>query len=65
MKYNFKCQDCKKTFDIEISMKDYDKEKNNQKCPECNGKMDRVIEWQGIATGNGYGWCGKSDGKAI
>lgn len=65
MKYKFKCPACKKTFDVEISMKEYDKEKNNQKCPKCNGKMDRVIEWQGIATGSGGGWCGRSDGKAI
>ena len=46
-------------------MADYDKEKNNQVCPDCNSKLDRVIEWEGIATGNGAGWCGKSDGKAI
>ena len=46
-------------------MADYDKEKNNQVCPDCNSKLDRVIEWQGIATGNGSGWCGRSDGKAI
>ena len=65
MKYTFKCPACKKTFDVEISMKDYDKEKNNQKCPECNGKMDRVIEWQGVATGSGAGWCGNSYGKTI
>lgn len=65
MIYNFCCQKCKKEFEIDIPMKDYDKEKNNQVCPECNSKLSRVIEWQGIATGNGAGWCGRSDGKAI
>ena len=46
-------------------MADYDKEKNNQVCPDCNGKLQRVLEWKGVATGSGAGWCGKSDGKAI
>ena len=41
-------------------------EKNESLCPECKEKMERVIEWNGIATGNGGGWFGKSDGgKAI
>ena len=50
MIYNFSCQKCKKKFEIDIPMKDYDKEKNNQVCPECNGKMQRVIEWEGLAS---------------
>ena len=65
MIYNFGCQKCKKSFEIDIPMKDYDKEKNNQVCPECNGKLERILEWKGVATGNGAGWCGRSDGKAI
>ena len=65
MNYNFKCEKCGKTFDIEICMKDYDRLKNNQTCPECNGKLKRVIEWQGIASGSGAGWCGKSTGNTI
>ena len=40
---------------VDIKMADYDKEKDNQVCPDCNGKLERVIEWQGIATGNGAG----------
>lgn len=43
-------------------MKDYVLEKENQKCT-CGGKMDRVIEWEGIATGEGQGWFGKSNGS--
>ena len=46
MIYNFGCQKCKKEFEIDIPMKDYSKEKNNQVCPECKSKMDRVIEWE-------------------
>ena len=65
MFYKFRCKVCNKLHQVDIKMADYDKEKNNQVCPDCKGKMDRVIEWQGIATGNGAGWCGKSDGKAI
>ena len=41
------------------------KKKNNQVCPACNGKLERVIEWQGIATGSGSGWCGNSYGNTI
>ena len=66
MYYNFKCTNCHKLHQVDIKMADYDKEKDNQICPDCNGKMDRVIEWQGIATSsNNNGWCGRSDGKAI
>ena len=43
-------------------MKNYVIEKENQKCT-CGGKMDRVIEWSGIAIGEGQGWFGKSDGS--
>lgn len=65
MYYKFRCKGCNKLHEIDIKMADYDKEKDNQVCPNCNSKMDRVIEWEGIATGNGSGWCGRSDGKAI
>ena len=65
MFYKFSCTKCHKLHQVDIPMADYDKEKDNQVCPDCNGKMERVIEWQGIATGDGAGWCGKSDGKAI
>jgi hypothetical protein len=62
MKYKFRCAKCHKSEEREILMKDYDREKENQKCT-CGGKMDRVIEWEGIATGEGQGWFGKSDGS--
>ena len=65
MKYNFFCKSCGAEEEKEIPIKDYDKEKENQKCT-CGGKMKRVIEWSGIATSsNNNGWCGKSGGNAI
>jgi len=65
MFYNFKCENCNKTFEVEIAIKDYDKEKGNQTCPECKGKMKRVIEWSGIAEGSGAGWFGARGGNII
>ena len=65
MKYNFKCNVCGAEEEKEIAIKDYDKEKDKQNC-SCGGKLKRVIEWEGIATAEGQGWFGKSDGsKAI
>ena len=66
MKYNFKCNVCGAEEEKEIAIKDYDKEKDKQKC-SCGGKLKRVIEWNGIAEStNKNGWFGKSDGsKAI
>ena len=62
MFYKFKCESCGKTQEVEIAIKDYDKEKDKQEC-SCGGKLKRVIEWGGIAQGNGQGWFGKSDGS--
>ena len=45
-----------------IPVSDYDKEKEKQTCSNCGAKMQRVIEWSGIATGQGEGWFGRSDG---
>lgn len=66
MFYKFRCKKCGQNFEVEIAIKDYDKEKNNQNCPFCGEKAERIIEWEGIAQGSGAGWFGKSDGsKAI
>lgn len=64
MNYLFECNKCGKKQEREISMSEYDKEKNNQIC-KCGGKMRRVIEWQGIAMGGGDGWYGKKGGTTI
>lgn len=64
MNYSFKCTSCGKVQEKEICIKDYDRLKNSQKC-SCGGVLKRIIEWQGIASGSGEGWCGKSTGNAI
>ena len=68
MFYKFICtnKNCGAEEEKEIAIKDYDEEKEKQVCSSCGGKMQRLLEWSGIATGNGEGWYGKSDGgKAI
>ena len=64
MYYTFKCTVCGKVQEVEIAIKDYDKEKDKQKC-SCGGKLKRVIEWSGIAEGSGAGWAGRSTGNVI
>lgn len=72
MLYKFACPSCNYNTEIDIPMSDYDKQKNSQICPVCFAVdsnqviMQRVLEWNGIATGSGSGWFGRSDGsKAI
>ena len=65
MTYKFRCEKCEKDFDIDILISEYDAEKEKQVCPDCGAKIKRVIEWTGIATGNGEGWHGKKGGNAI
>lgn len=67
MKYLFKCTnaDCKCEEEKEISIKEYDKEKTKQICSSCGSKMDRVLEWTGIAEGSGQGWFGARGGNVI
>ena len=64
--YNtFKCSDCGKAQEVEIAIKDYDKEKDKQEC-SCGGKLERVLEWSGIAdSSNMNGWCGARGGNII
>lgn len=65
MFYKFICtnKSCGAEEEKEIAVKDYDTEKGKQTCSNCGAKMQRVIEWHGIATGSGAGWFGKSDGS--
>lgn len=42
--YDFRCKKCNKEFEIEIPMKEYDKAKNEQVCPDCNEKLERVLK---------------------
>lgn len=69
MKYKFACPTCNRTFDIDIPMAEYVNLKDKQLCPVCLALdsnqvlLKRVIEWNGIASGNGDGWFGKSTGE--
>lgn len=51
MLYLFSCTNtkCRKKENRDIPMNLYDKEKNNQIC-SCGSKMQRVIEWTGVAS---------------
>ena len=53
MNYNFYCKKCNKNHEIDIPMNEYSKVKNDQKCPDCNEKLERVIEWEGVASNIG------------
>ena len=65
MNYLFFCKKCSRKEYRDIPMKEYDKEKNNQIC-SCGGKMERVIEWSGIAeSSNMNGWYGKAGSNVI
>ena len=65
MMYKFKCTQCGNTEEKEISIKEYDAQKDEQTCSSCSAPMKRVIEWTGIAKGEGQGWCGNSKGNVI
>lgn len=68
MKYEFRCPVCRSTINIDMPIEDYDNQKDKQICPICYAVdsnqvlLKRVIEWSGIASGNGTGWFGLSDG---
>ena len=64
LNYKFKCTSCSGTCERDIPLAEYDKQKDKQTCI-CGGKLVRVIEWTGIATCDGSGWCGKSTGSTI
>ena len=68
MLYRFSCPSCDYVTEIDIPIAEYDKQKDKQICPVCYAVdsnqvlLKRVLEWTGIASGNGSGWFGKSDG---
>ena len=49
MTYEFRCDKCNKTIEVDIPMDKYKDFKDKQFCPDCNSKLERVIEWNGIA----------------
>ena len=65
MTYLFSCKKCSRKEYREIPMNKYDTEKNKQIC-SCGAKMERVIEWSGIAeSSNMNGWYGKAGSNVI
>ncbi|MCQ2086448.1 MAG: hypothetical protein MJZ37_00030 [Bacilli bacterium] len=49
MTYTFKCTKCNKDFEKEISIKEYDNEKNKTYC-ECGGKAERTFIMDTLVT---------------
>ena len=67
MKYLFSCTNlnCNKKENRDIPMNLYDNEKDKQFC-SCGAKMERVIEWSGVAeSSNMNGWFGKAGSNVI
>lgn len=56
MFYDFECPKCHAKVELQCSIKDYDKEKENQVCPTCSSKMERVIKGFGglVFNSNGF-----------
>ena len=44
MIYDFVCPHCKRTYQKDIKMSDYDMEKNKQFCDDDNTKLERIFE---------------------
>ena len=65
MRYLFRCVSCKCEEEKEIPIKEYDRKKTKQTCSNCGAKMERVLEWTGIAQGGGEGWFGARGGNVI
>lgn len=62
MIYKFYCKTCNMEHELDIPIEKYMDLKDKQRCPYCRKKLERIIEWTGVATGSGQGWFGKSDG---
>ena len=63
MEYTFICSKCDNEEVKDIPINEYDEVKHKQVCSKCGSKLTRKLEWNGIATGSGDGWFGKSNGS--
>lgn len=63
MIYKFRCPTCDMEHELDIPIAKYMDLKDKQRCPFCKKKLERVIEWSGVATGSGDGWFGRSNGS--
>lgn len=53
--YKFRCPKCGREYDIDIPMDQYDYYKDKETCPHDSAKLERVIEFSGLAKSPGYG----------
>jgi len=55
MKYDFKCQNCDIIFEKEMSIKEYEENKDKITCPKCGSKTKRLYTYGTlkIKTGDG------------
>ena len=65
MYYKFQCPKCEHIEELDIPMEKYFELKDKQFCVLCRSKLERVIEWKGIAEGSGEGWFGNSKGGGV
>lgn len=55
MNYTFVCPLCKRVYQKDIKMSEYDTAKNKQFCSDDNTKLERVIEFSGsVGVTGGY-----------
>ena len=53
MYYRFRCKRCGKDEYRDINIDSYMEVKDKQRCIECGGKMERILEWNGPAQNLG------------
>ena len=53
MIYPFKCPNCKKEYEFNFTIKEYEKNKDNLYCKKCKTKLQRVYSI-GIKTNDGF-----------
>jgi len=60
-RYEFKCtsDECGKVHEFQIKLIDYDKKRHLIRCPYCNSKMNRTMDFNGSFELRGAGWFGK------
>lgn len=61
--YDFECEECKTTFEVEIPMSEYSEKKDNQVCPNCGKKLTRVMNQISGTIYNCGGFYDTDNGK--
>jgi putative FmdB family regulatory protein len=64
-RYGYKCLDCGNEFEIELSIKQYDRHKK-QACNQCQGSnVNRMVELASVHFGRGFFKDGYQSAKNI